>query len=98
MNNEWEATYHFDDPERHPEVEAAMLHRYGHDEAPEEHVVGGVQIVDRNILCRHQAKEGKSNLKKNNLDYLQFSRLRNVFYFTIGIIAVTGSGRASVSQ
>ena len=63
MNNEYKAIDHFNDLERHPEVETAVLHRDGHDEAPEEHVVCGVKIVYRNILCRHQAKQRKPNLK-----------------------------------
>ena len=29
-----------------------MLHGDGHDEAPEEHVVGGVEIVDGDLSCR----------------------------------------------
>ena len=94
MNNEYKAIDHFNDLERHPEVEATVLHRYSHDQATEEHVVGGVKIVDRNILCRHQAKKRKSNLKWILMVWT-FSRWT---YFTIGIIAVTGSGRASVSQ
>ena len=69
-----------------------MLHGYGHDEAPKEHVVGGVKIVNRNIFGRHQAKEGKTHLEK------MVSVSLRCAYFTIGIIAVTGSGRASVSQ
>ena len=35
-----------------PVVETTVLHGDGHDEAPEEHVVGGVEIVDCDLSCR----------------------------------------------
>ena len=61
-----------------------MLHRDGHDEATEEHVVGGVKIVDGNILCRHQAKKGKSNLKwiliTHGLDLLEMDLFHHRYH------------------
>ena len=33
-----------------------MLHGDGHDEAPEEHVVGGVEIVDGDLSCTHTTR------------------------------------------
>ena len=44
-----DSTHHHDDLERHAVVEAAVLHRYGHDQPAQEHVVGGVQVVDGNL-------------------------------------------------
>ena len=34
-----------------PVVQTTVLHGDGHDEAPEEHVVGGVEIVDGDLSC-----------------------------------------------
>ena len=33
-------------------MQTTVLHGDGHDEAPEEHVVGGVEIVDGDLSCR----------------------------------------------
>ena len=32
-------------------MKTTVLHGDGHDEAPEEHVVGGVEIVDGDLSC-----------------------------------------------
>ena len=34
-------------------MQTTVLHGDGHDEAPEEHVVGGVEIVDGDLSCTH---------------------------------------------
>ena len=32
-------------------MKTTVLHGDGHDEAPEEHVVGGVEIIDGDLPC-----------------------------------------------
>ena len=39
-----------------------MLHRDGHDQAAQEHVVGRVQIVDGHLTGGHQAQQRQTNL------------------------------------
>ena len=50
-----------DDISASPVVEPAVLHRHGHDESPEEHVVGGVQIVDGDVPSGHQTQERQTH-------------------------------------
>ena len=54
--------HHHDDPECHPVVEAAVLDGDGHDETSEEHVVGGVEVVDGHVASRHHTQQRKTNL------------------------------------
>ena len=51
-----------DNLERHPVVEAAVLDGDGHDEAPEKHVVGGIEIVDSNLTSGHQTQQWQPHL------------------------------------
>ena len=39
-----------------------MLDGDGHDEAPEKHVVGGIEIVDSNLTSGHQTQQWQSHL------------------------------------
>ena len=40
---------HHDDSERDSVVETRVFNSHGHDQSSEEHVVGGVEIVDGNL-------------------------------------------------
>ena len=56
--------YQHNDPQRHPVVQAAVLHGDGHDEPAQKHVVGRVQVVDGHLACGHDAEQGEGNLDK----------------------------------
>ena len=44
-----------------PVVETTVLHSDGHDETSEEHVVGGVELVDGHLACRHDPQHGQQH-------------------------------------
>ena len=54
-----------DDISVSPVVEAAVLHRYGHDESPEEHVVGGVEIVDGHLSRGHDPQHWQQDHREH---------------------------------
>ena len=58
-------SYHSDDGQGNPVVEAAVLHCDSHDQAAEEHVVGRVQVVDRHLASGHHAQQRQSHLHTN---------------------------------
>ena len=72
-----------------------MLHGDGHDEAPEEHVVGGVEIVDGDLSCTHTTRYMSA---ADSDAAIPVDMTPSSGSSTIGIMEVMGRGRASVSQ